>query len=77
MLYESKHAAFKKMVMPQGLADAGHALRNEKGNRCPGTPGLAISRLRLGAGRLISLLLGHGFPVLPKLFPVSLHREFR
>jgi hypothetical protein len=37
----SKHAAFKKMVMAQGLGDAGQALRNEKGNRCPGTPGLA------------------------------------
>ena len=35
----SEYAAFKKMIMAQGLGDAGQALRNEKGNRCPGTPG--------------------------------------
>ena len=39
----------------------------------------AFDQLRGGesGNRITSLLSGHGFPALPKLFPVSFHREFR
>jgi hypothetical protein len=43
--------------------------RNKFGHDEPTAPALTV--------HLISLLSGRGFPVLPKLFPASFHREFR
>jgi hypothetical protein len=38
---------------------------------------VSIRDVRFTPERLISLLSGHSFPVLPKEFPVNFHGEFR
>ena len=43
----------------------------------PAACGASLLQQRPLAAYLISLLSEHGFPVMPKSFPVNFHREYR